>query len=198
MTTFKTNVMPVVAALKVLAERCDDDQIVVTNQGSARIWPMLRRRSLDFHYNPSTMSGAIPLALGLALSQPRREVLAISGDGSLLMSLGALVTVVGSGATNLTVVLLDNGIYEVTGGQQIPGTHAVDYVGLARAAGFVSTAEFHDLADWRTRVAEVLAMPGPRFIRLAVSAAAPEFLTGSTPPMDEQLTGLRRALRVVP
>ena len=114
------NDIPVVAALRVLADLCCDDQIVVTNQGSSRIWPKLRRRSLDFHYNPSTMSGAIPLALGLALAQPQREVLAISGDGSLLMSLGSLVTVVGSGVTNLTVVLLDNGIYEVTGGQETP------------------------------------------------------------------------------
>jgi thiamine pyrophosphate-dependent acetolactate synthase large subunit-like protein len=192
------NGMPVVAALTVLAEQCNDDQIVVTNQGSSRIWPQIRRRSLDFHYNPSTMSGAIPLALGLALSQPLREVLVVSGDGSLLMSLGSLVTVVDSGATNLTVVLLDNGIYEITGGQQVPGARAVDYIGLARAAGFVSTAEFHDLADWQTCAAEILAMPGPRFIRLSVSAAAPEFLTGSTPPINEQIAGLQQSLRAVP
>ncbi|TXT17152.1 MAG: hypothetical protein FD138_4626, partial [Planctomycetota bacterium] len=48
------NAMPVVDALQVLADLCGDDQIVVTNQGSARIWPKLRRRALDFHYNPST------------------------------------------------------------------------------------------------------------------------------------------------
>ena len=197
MTTTKTAGMPVVDALQVLADLCTGDQIVVTNQGSARIWPKLRRRSLDFHYNPSTMSGAIPLALGLALSQPRREVLAISGDGSLLMSLGSLVTVAGSGAKNVTVVLLDNGMYEVTGGQQIPGAQAVDYVGLARAAGFATAVEFHDLADWRTRVAEVLALPGPRFIRLVVNAVGPEFLAGHSPPMDEQLAGLQSALGAI-
>ncbi len=191
------NAMPVVDALQVLADLCGDDQIVVTNQGSARIWPKLRRRALDFHYNPSTMGGAIPLALGLALAQSQREVLVISGDGSLLMSLGSLITVVGSGATNLTVVLLDNGLYEVTGGQETPAAHAVvDYAGLARAAGFPTTAEFRELADWRTRAAEVLALPGPRFIRLAVSAVPQEFLTGSTPPLSEQLAGLRQALGV--
>lgn len=191
------NAMPVVDALQALADLCGDDQIVVTNQGSARIWPKLRRRALDFHYNPSTMGGAIPLALGLALAQPQREVLVISGDGSLLMSLGSLITVVGSGATNLTVVLLDNGLYEVTGGQQTPAAQAVvDYAGLARAAGFPTTAEFRELADWRTRAAEVLTLSGPRFIRLAVSAAPQEFLTGSTPPLSEQLAGLRQALGV--
>lgn len=191
------NAMPVVEALQVLADLCGDDQIVVTNQGSARIWPKLRRRALDFHYNPSTMGGAIPLALGLAIAQLKREVLAISGDGSLLMSLGSLITVVGSGATNLTVVLLDNGLYEVTGGQETPAAKsAVDYSGLALAAGFPSTAEFRDLVDWRSRASDVLAMPGPRFIRLAVGAAPIEFLSSSTPPLNEQLAGLRQALGV--
>ena len=198
MSVLQDKAMPVVDALQALADLCGDDQIVVTNQGSSRIWPKLRHRALDFHYNPSTMSGAIPLALGLALAQPQREVLAISGDGSLLMSLGSLVTIVGSGATNLTVVLLDNGLYEVTGGQETPATRAaVDYAGLARAAGFPSTAEFCDLADWQNRVAEILAMPGPRFIRLVVSSAPREFLTGSTPPLSEQLAGLRQALGVM-
>lgn len=53
--------MSVVEALRVVADLCCGQQIVVTNQGSARIWPKLRRRPLDVHYNPSTMSGAIPL-----------------------------------------------------------------------------------------------------------------------------------------
>ncbi|MBC7818770.1 MAG: hypothetical protein IAG10_17915 [Planctomycetaceae bacterium] len=193
----KSQVMPVVDALRVVADLCCDDQIVVTNQGSARIWPKIRRRPLDFHYNPSTMSGAIPLALGLALAQPQREVLAISGDGSLLMSLGSLVTVVGSGVANLTIVLLDNGLYEVTGGQETPAARStVDYAGLARAAGFPSAAAFRDLADWKTRAAEVLALPGPRFVRLVVNAAPSEYLTSSTPPLADQLAGLRLALGV--
>ncbi len=199
MGVLEDKVIPVVDALQVLVDLCGDDQIVVTNQGSARIWPKLRRRALDFHYNPSTMSGAIPLALGLALAQPQREVLAISGDGSLLMSLGSLVTVVGSGATNLTVVLLDNGLYEVTGGQETPAARAaVDYAGLSRAAGFPSTAEFRDLVDWQNRAAGVLAMPGPRFIRLSVGAAPREYLAGSTPPLTEQLSELQRSLHHTP
>ena len=193
----KSIVMPVVAALQVLADRCHHDQIVVTNQGSARIWPKLRTRPLDFHYNPSTMGGLIPLALGLALAQPQREVLAISGDGSLLMSLGSLVTVVASGANNLSVVLLDNGIYEVTGGQETPAKRsAVDYAGLARVTGFPSTAEFRDLVDWQVRASDFFALPGPRFIRLVVSKAPPEYLASGTPLLAEQLAGLQHALGI--
>lgn len=135
------------------------------------------------------------MAVGLALAQPQREVLVISGDGSLLMSLGSLVTVVGSGVTNLTIVLLDNGLYEITGGQETPAARfAVDYAGLARAAGFPTAEEFRDLADWQARATDVLALPGPRFIRLVVSATPADYLTGSTPPLAEQLAGLRLAL----
>jgi thiamine pyrophosphate-dependent acetolactate synthase large subunit-like protein len=188
-----TVAMPVVDALQVLADLCRDDQIVVTNQGSARIWPKLRSRALDFHYNPSTMGGAIPLGLGLALAQPGREVVVVSGDGSLLMSLGSLVTVVSASATNLSIVLLDNGMYEVTGGQQTPATPAVDYGGLARAAGFPSVSDFNQLKPWQAGAADALRQPGPRFVRLAVGPAPEDYLRFPTPPMADQLAGLRRA-----
>jgi len=189
-----TQRMPAVDALQVLADLSSADQIVVTNQGSARIFPKMRRRTLDFHYNPSTMGGAIPLALGLALAQPNREVAVVSGDGSLLMTLGALVTVVRAGAKNFTVILLDNGIYEVTGGQQTPAPPAIDYCGLARAAGFASGDSFQDIADWRAQAADALSQPGPRFIRLAVEPVPGDYLRFPTPPIAEQLAELRRAL----
>lgn len=191
--------MSVVAALQVLIDATSRGYIVVTNQGSARIWPKLARRPLDLHYNPSTMGGAIPLAVGLALAQPQREVLAVTGDGSLLMSLGSLVTVVAARTTNLTVVLLDNSIYEVTGGQKTAATDVpLDYCGLARAAGFASVADFAQLADWQSRAAHALVEPGPRFVRLAVGAAPAEYLKAATPPMSEQLADLRRGLGVLP
>ncbi|MBW2543698.1 MAG: hypothetical protein JRF15_16575 [Deltaproteobacteria bacterium] len=59
------------------------------------------------------------MGLELALAQPQREVLAISGDGALSRNLGRLVTVIDSGATNPSIALLDNGIYDVTGGQTV-------------------------------------------------------------------------------
>jgi thiamine pyrophosphate-dependent acetolactate synthase large subunit-like protein len=186
--------MPVVDALHVLAEHCAADQIVVTNQGSARIWPKICQRALDFHYNPSTMGGAIPLGIGLALAQQEREVVVVSGDGSLLMSLGSLVTVVGAGASNLSVVLLDNGIYEVTGGQKTPACPAVNYCGMARAAGFPGAMEFDLLDEWQAGAAEALRQLGPRFIRLTVQPAPDEYLRFPTPGITEQLLRLRQSL----
>ena len=51
------------------------------------------------------------------------------------MNLGTLVTIVGSGAKNLILFVLENGTYEITGNQPIPGAGRVDFPGLARAAG---------------------------------------------------------------
>jgi thiamine pyrophosphate-dependent acetolactate synthase large subunit-like protein len=188
--------MPVVAALEVLIDLRRDDQIVVTNQASARIWPKMSRHALDLHYNPSTMGGAIPLALGLAMAQPHRSVLVVSGDGALLMNLGSLVTVVGAGVTNLTIVVLENRVYEVTGGQYIPGAAStVDFAGLARAAGFPTAESFQHFAQWQRQARQTLAAEGPRFISLAVDQTPNDYLTFSTPPLAEQLQTLQQALR---
>jgi len=189
--------MPVVAALQVLIDLRTDDQIVITNQASARIWPKLADHALDFHYNPSAMGGAIPLAVGLALVQPQRHVLVVSGDGSLLMSLGSLVTAASGGAANLTIVVLDNRLYEVTGGQKTPATDAaIDFPTLARAAGLATIAGFADLANWRNSAASFLQLPGPRFVSLYVSRTPPEYLAFKTPPIADQLARLRASLSV--
>jgi thiamine pyrophosphate-dependent acetolactate synthase large subunit-like protein len=189
--------MDVVPALQVLIDHRRADQIVVTNQGSARVWPKLTQSPLDFHYNPSTMGGAVPLALGLALAQPQREVLVVSGDGALLMSLGSLVTVVGTGVTNLTVVVLNNGLYEVTGAQKTPAANdAIDFPGLARAAGFPTASEFADLEQWRAEAIKTLTAAGPRFISLIVQPTPPELLRFPPPPLLEQIGRLRETLQL--
>lgn len=187
--------MPVVAALQLLIDHRRGDQIVVTNQGAARLWPKLSQHPLDLHYNPSTMGGAVPLALGLAMAQPGREVLVVSGDGALLMNLGSLVTVAAAGVANLTVVVLDNGLYEVTGGQRTPAAAAaVDFAGLARSSGFRSVQQFADLRVWRDEAAAALGAPGPRFLSLQVERAPPEYLRGANRPLPEQLAEFQRAL----
>jgi thiamine pyrophosphate-dependent acetolactate synthase large subunit-like protein len=192
-----TEGMSIVAALQVLIDLRTDGQIVITNQASARIWPKLADHRLDCHYNPSAMGGAIPLAVGLALAQPQRNVLVVSGDGSLLMSLGSLVTAATSGAANLTIVVLDNRLYEVTGGQKTPATDAaVDLPTLATAAGLKSASGFAELSDWRNSAGSFLQLPGPRFVSLRVSRTPPEYMAFKTPPIADQLERLRATLSV--
>lgn len=181
--------MPAEDALRVLSDIRPNDQVVITNQSSARHWPRLSNHPLDFNYNPSTMGGAVPFGLGVALGKPDREVVIVSGDGSLLMSLGCLVTVTASGATNVSVVLLDNGLYEVTGGQKTPAADIdVDFAGLARAAGFPNVAHFWNLDDWRARAAAILAARGPRFLWLQVGPTPRDVYSDKARPITERLT----------
>ena len=71
-------------------------------------------------YMLGSMGLAFPIALGVALAQPKRRVFALEGDGSLLMQLGCLSTIATLAPKNLTMILMDNGIYQITGGQPTP------------------------------------------------------------------------------
>jgi sulfopyruvate decarboxylase subunit beta len=122
----------------LLAELGDEEILVSCLGGNARYLPEMRPRCGTFALC-DTMGGAIPLALGMALACPERRVTALEGDGALLMNLGTLVTVAASGATNLTVLVFCNQRYESSGGQPLPPV-AVDFAGMARAAGLSSEA----------------------------------------------------------
>ena len=166
-------------ALEVFAEFRTDRQIVISNQTTARIWPTFSHHPLDFNYLSSTMGGAIPLGLGMALARPEFEVVVLSGDGSLLMNLGCLATIRAAGVTNLTILLLDNGLYEVTGGQATPGRLAqLDYAAIAAAVGFPTTDRFNDASEWRAYLRSAPPGTAPRFLTLMVrpvSAVTPRY-----------------------
>jgi sulfopyruvate decarboxylase subunit beta len=190
--------MPLVAALEVLVT-ARDGRIVVTTMGAAREWPKLSTDPLDFHYIPSAMGEAPALGLGIALAKPAREVMVLNGDGAMLMNLGSLVTIVASGAANITLVVLDNGVYEVTGGQQtaaaaVPAGTRVDFAAFARAAGFTSVASFDRLEAWQAEAAAALQLPGPRFIVLAVEPVGPNYHLESPGPLPQRLASFRQAL----
>src|SRR5262249_51518901 len=134
------------------------------------------------------------LGLGLALAQPQRRVIVCNGDGSMLMNLGSLVSIAGARATNLTVIVFDNGVYEVTGAQPTPAPNAVDYAAIARGAGFASVHAFDDIDAWRDAAEHVLAESGPTFVWLRV-AATPGIPGPRSPgPASVRARALREAL----
>jgi len=191
--------MNYVAALKVLQE-LRSDEIVITTMGSAREWPRISNHPLDFHYIPSAMGQAPALGLGLALAKPNRQAWVLNGDGAMLMNLGCLVTVIASGAKNLTVFVLENHIYEVTGGQQTAAGvlgPKVDLAGFARSAGFPVVARFETLDDWRMQAAPLLEQTGPRFVVLAVEPVGEDYLLESPGPLPERLAKFQQALAAV-
>lgn len=177
----------------VLAHR--GERIVVTTMSSAGIWPQLSQSPLDFHYIPSAMGHAPSLGLGLALAQPERGVIVLNGDGCQLMSLGNLVTLANYSG-KLYLIVLDNGHYEVTGGQPHAGAGHVDYAMIARGAGIKRTYTFSTLAEWSAAASEALSDAGPVVIHLKVEALPGQKTPKPPTPMAEQITRLQQALGV--
>src|SRR5260221_6565558 len=133
-------------ALDVVAER-RGERIVVTTMSACGAWPQISDGPLDFAYIPSAMGHGPDIGLGLALAQPQRGVIVLNGDGCTLMNLGCFVTLANHPA-NVFLVVVDNELYEVTGGQPTAGTGHTDFAGLARAAGIRRVYTFADLAAW--------------------------------------------------
>jgi thiamine pyrophosphate-dependent acetolactate synthase large subunit-like protein len=148
------------------------DEVVVTTMSVTRPWGRLSSHDLDFASADSAMGHTADLALGIALARPDRRVVCLNGDGSMLMTLGTLATVVGTGVTNYLLVVVVNGSYEITGHQPIPGRGRVDFGALARGAGFQRVFGFDDPTAWEQAVPDLLSSPGPTFAHVLVEPTA--------------------------
>jgi thiamine pyrophosphate-dependent acetolactate synthase large subunit-like protein len=179
-------------ALEVLAAH-RGDKVVLTTMSSVGLWPSLSDTPLDFAYLPSSMGMGPALGLGLALACPGRGVVVVNGDGCMLMSLGSLVTLADNPA-DVYLLVLDNGQYEVTGGQRHAGGGHVDYAALARGAGIRRVHAFDSLEGWRAGAAAALTGPGPVLIWLKVEARPGQTTPRPPRPMAEQIARLRSAL----
>ena len=170
-------------------------RIVITTMSPITPWHELSDTLLDFAYIPSAMGQAPALGLGLALAQPERGVIVVNGDGCMLMNLGSLVTIANH-PTNLYLIIIDNGQYEVTGGQPTAGADHTDFAGLARAAGIQRAYSFDNVETWRAGAAEALSDPGPVVISLKVEPKMGQKTPSPPRPMAEQLARLKQALGI--
>jgi thiamine pyrophosphate-dependent acetolactate synthase large subunit-like protein len=179
-------------ALEVLA-RSRGDKVVITTMTAVGVWPELSDTPRDFAYMPSAMGHGFGLALGMALAQPGLGVILITGDGSALMNLGGLVTVAQNPA-DVCLIILDNGLYEVTGGQPTPGAGRTDFAALARAAGIGQAYAFDDLNAWEQGAAQALSAKGPSLVWLSVEGKLGQKTPRPPRPMSEQIVRLRQSL----
>ncbi|MFN7902982.1 MAG: thiamine pyrophosphate-dependent enzyme, partial [bacterium] len=105
------------------------------------------------------------IAMGVAIAQPERRVFALEGDGSLLMQLGCLSTIAAQAPKNLIVIIWDNGIYQITGGQGTPAAQAgTDLIAIARASGIASAHWAADEAEFDALIDRALTTDGPHVI----------------------------------
>ncbi len=142
-------------------------------------------------YMLGSMGLAIPIALGVALAQPHRRVIALEGDGSVLMQLGALSTVAKLKPRNLIVVIQDNGTYQITGGQKAASDTA-DLIGIARESGLPNSAWAADDADFEAMTAQALHQDGPWIIGCRIDTDKPQSTTERDPTRirDQFMRGL--------
>jgi thiamine pyrophosphate-dependent acetolactate synthase large subunit-like protein len=149
------------------------------------------RRPQNF-YMLGSMGLAVPIALGVALGQPQRKVIALEGDGSILMQLGSLATVAARAQKNLAIVIMDNGAYQITGGQKALTDEGADIVAIARGCGLAQSAWAADEAAFEEMIALSLREDGPWLIGCRIDSQKPADTTERDPPKlkDQFMRGL--------
>ena len=191
--------IPLIDALEVI-HQYRQDAVVITTMGAAREWQKLEPHPKDLVYMPPSMGQGPPLGLGIALAKPDQRVIVVNGDGCLLMNLGCLVTITAQAPTNFTLIVVDNGVYEVTGGQATVGDKSkragddpVNFADLARAAGFAEVYEFDDAESFRIEQ-ETLHEKGPVCIVLKTTHQTEDISARSPGPPAERIQSLRKSL----
>jgi thiamine pyrophosphate-dependent acetolactate synthase large subunit-like protein len=164
-----------------LVGRIKGDEAIVAGIGNTNfdLWAS-GRRAQNF-YMLGSMGLAFPIALGVALAQPGRRVIALEGDGSLLMQLGCLTTIAMLKPKNLTLVTFDNGIYQITGGQPTPASGTADVAAIARGAGIGDSSWAADEDDFDRLLDAALAATQPHFIAARIDSRPAEATTHRDP-----------------
>lgn len=149
------------------------DEVVIATMGVTVPWGQLSEHPLDYASVGSAMGHAADFGLGIALARPDKKVLVLNGDGSMLMCLGTLATVtaLNKPAHNFYLFVCENGSYEVTGNQPIPGGQNFSFTTIARGAGFEKIYEFDDPDSLDTSLPSILAEAGPTLINLKLALA---------------------------
>ena len=167
-----------------------EDVLVSCLGANSRYLPHLTVPSPVFALCDS-MGAAIPLALGMALQRPDRHVIALEGDGSLLMCPNVLATVAAARPANLTALLWVNGHYESSGGQRLPSA-PVDWPALAKGFGIAKVERVGDVPSLREAFPRAHAAKEPALLVVDVAFDPDEPI----PPYSERPDEIRARFRI--
>ena len=123
------------------------DLLVVTGLGSATYDAGAAGDRPENFYLWGAMGGSVMIGLGLAIAQPAKRVLVITGDGEMLMGMGSLATVAAQAPDNLAVVVLDNGQFGETGAQRSHTGHGTNLAAVAAACGWPATSTVTTMSE---------------------------------------------------
>jgi thiamine pyrophosphate-dependent acetolactate synthase large subunit-like protein len=161
------------AAMAALVKDRGDGLLIVPGLGSTT-WDLAAAGDDPRNfYLWGAMGGAAMIGLGLALAQPQKRVAVITGDGEMLMGLGALATIGVQKPNNLAVIVFDNGLYGETGGQPSHTQAGVDLVAIARGAGFPICLDVADAKGLEALAARLKDFHETLFARVAIEAKEP-------------------------
>ncbi|HVJ54369.1 MAG TPA: thiamine pyrophosphate-dependent enzyme [Aliidongia sp.] len=169
---------------QVVAELLRDrpaDLLVVTGLGSPSYDTMAAGDDDRNFYLWAAMGSAATVGLGLALAQPDRRVLVVTGDGELLMGMGALATIGVKQPRNLTIAVLDNSRYGETGMQESHTAAGVRLEQVAKACGFPHVLRVSEMSGLGTVKAAISARSGPTCAVIEIAAENPPRVL---PPRD--------------
>jgi sulfopyruvate decarboxylase subunit beta len=166
--------------LRILAARAGD-ALAVTSAGAVTLeWNALRPS--DGNFRVRTLGLCSSIALGMALGLPRRKVLALDGDGSLLMNLNSLATIARMRPGNLVHIVFDNGVYEASGRKVTATGCGADLVAIAAGAGITNSRWVKSLDEFSETVGQAVEGSELCFIGVKVTM---ERATVPAYPMDE-------------
>jgi len=166
--------------LKLIAAEAKD-ALVVSSAGATTLeWNALRPS--DGNFRVRTLGLCSSIALGMALGLPHRRIVALDGDGSLLMNLCSLPTIARMKPQNLLHVVFDNEVYEASGSKKTATASGTDLVEIARAAGIEKARWANSVEEFAQSLSEALRGGGPYFIGAKITADRAEV---PPYPMDE-------------
>lgn len=159
--------------------RDPDDLLVITGLGAATYDVGAAGDRPQNFYLWGAMGGTAMIGLGLALAQPNKRVLVITGDGEMLMGMGSLATIAAAKAPNLAIAVLDNARFGETGSQHSHTGLTTDLAAVAAACGWPNVATARDMAE-----VEALKPRLRREALFAVLRIAPDEKPRFLPPRD--------------
>ena len=166
-----------------LVQQLTHEEAVVAGIGNTNFDLIAAGHRPQNFYMLGSMGLACPIALGVALAQPERGVIALEGDGSILMMLGSLATIANAKPANLTIIIWDNGVYQITGKQATATGGLTDIVALARGAGFAHSEWIRDEAHFDTLIDRRFDAGGPVLLAAKVDDQPGKGRQARDPPL---------------
>ncbi len=159
-------------AIRALLEN-RGDLLLVTGLGSTTYDAAATGDDDRNFYLWGAMGGAAMVGLGLAVARPDRRVLVVTGDGEMLMGLGALATIGVQRPRNLSIAVFDNGRYAETGMQPSHTDAGVSLSGVARACGIETAFDISDMGTLKDFARQVRSTEDPLFAGIAIRPDEP-------------------------